>query len=123
MNDNIIAYLNKIEDKDKRIKVSEILNHILNKFTSLKLEYKYNQPMFVDHGTFILALSVATNHISIAPEMKTMKLFKDKIDKSNYSQTERLFRIKFSDEINYDLIDEIVAYNIDDKALYNKFWR
>ncbi|MGC2952001.1 iron chaperone, partial [Enterococcus faecium] len=29
---------------------------------------KWNQPMFTDHGTYIIAFSFAKNHFSIAPE-------------------------------------------------------
>lgn len=123
MDEKIMAYLEKIVDEAKRSKVVDILDHIMASYPNLELEYKYNQPMFTSEKTFILALSVATNHISIAPEMKTMEKFKDRISKANYSQTERLFRIKFTDEVDYALIDDIVAYNIDDKAGYTKFWR
>ena len=38
------------------------------KFPQLKEENKWNQPMFNDHGTFIIGFSIAKGHIAVAPE-------------------------------------------------------
>ena len=52
-----------------------------------------------------------------------MDVFKDKIEAAGYTQSKMLFRIKYTDKVNYDLLSEMIEYNIEDKAGYTKFWR
>jgi uncharacterized protein YdhG (YjbR/CyaY superfamily) len=40
----------------------------------LKEEIKWNQPMFSDHGTFIIGFSIAKEHIAVAPEAVVISL-------------------------------------------------
>ncbi|NLM24801.1 MAG: iron chaperone [Firmicutes bacterium] len=100
-------FLAQIGEPEKRKKLELIFQHLKTKFPHLQEEIKWNQPMFTDHGTFIIAFSVAKGHISVAPEEKTISLF----------------RIKWTDEIDFDLLDRIVAFNIEDKQGMDQFWR
>lgn len=79
--------------------------------------------MFTDHGTFIIAFSVAKNHISVAPEAKAIQKFKEQIEKSQYECSSMIFRIKFTQEIDFLLLEKIIEFNIIDKAEHSKFWR
>ena len=120
---NFQEFLKNIDTPDRRDRMETILNHIKGKFPQLNEEIKWNQPMFSDHGTFIIGFSVAKGHIAVAPEAVAIELFKKEIEKSRYSHTQELFRIKWIDEVNYELIDKIIAYNIEDKKEMTKFWR
>ena len=40
-----------------------------------------------------------------------------------YTQTENLFRIKWNQEIDYDLIGDMIKLNMEEKKDYTKFWR
>ncbi len=93
------------------------------KFPYLEEEVKWNQPMFCDHGTFIIAFSIAKGHISVAPEAAVISLFEKDIDEAGYFHTPGLFRIKWIDKVDFDLLYKIVAYNIEDKKDMTKFWR
>ncbi|CAD2072051.1 iron chaperone [Phocicoccus pinnipedialis] len=117
------AYLEKIKEKDKRTHVGEILEFIHEEFPELDCTVKWNQPFFLNEGTFIIAVSVAKNHMSIAPEEKTMEKFADRIDAAGYSKTKGLFKIKFSDKIDWQLLIDIIAFNIKDKNDYTRLWR
>ncbi|TDM12736.1 iron chaperone [Macrococcus lamae] len=116
-------FLNKIEDNYQKDRVSDILNWVEDSYPDLQEELKWNQPMFTHHGTYIIGFSTAKQHISIAPEYKTMEQFKDAIQEAGYSQTNGLFRIKFSDEVNYDLLRAIIDFNMEDKKECKTFWR
>lgn len=48
---------------------------------------------------------------------------KKEIEQAGYSQTKMLFRIKWTDEVDYNLLRKIAAYNIEDKKGMTKFWR
>ena len=120
---NFQIFLDNIDDMDKRERMKNILNNIKEEFPQLKEEIKWNQPMFTDHGTFIIAFSIAKNHISVAPEAVTINLFKNEIEESGYSHTKELFRIKWTDNIDYNLLFKLISFNISDKKDTASFWR
>jgi uncharacterized protein YdhG (YjbR/CyaY superfamily) len=116
-------FLDNIGEENKRERMASILGNIKRMFPQLKEEIRWNQPMFTDHGTFIIAFSVAKAHIAVAPEAPVMKYFEKDIEDAGYSHTKELFRIKWTDNVNYDLLYKIVAYNIEDKKDTKTFWR
>lgn len=118
----IEQYLLLIDDENKRKILKDLLIWIESTF-DLVLEIRYNQPMFVKNGTFILSISNSKNHMSVAPELETMNYFRDEILMAGYESTQMLFRIKYKDEINYNLLTRIINYNIETKKNHEKFWR
>ncbi len=116
-------FLTKIEDEKNRFKLKSILDYIEKKFPNLEQVIKWNQPMFTDHQTFIIGFSVSKNHISVAPESKTINMFRDEIVNSGYTLSKEIFRIKWDQKINYGLLENIVKFNVMDKKEYKKFWR
>lgn len=66
------TFLDGIDDPNKRYKMEDILSHIKEKFPQLKEEIKWNEPMFTDHGTFIIGFSIAKGHIAVSPESATI---------------------------------------------------
>lgn len=115
-------FLSNINDIENQKKIEEILLWVNDNF-ELDKRVAWNQPMFTDHETFIVGFSIAKNHISVAPESKAIAKFSQEILKSNYTHTKEIFRIKWSDDINYNLLKEIIEYNIEDKQDYDTFWR
>ncbi len=116
-------FLNTIDDPEKREKMENILMHIRRKYPQLKEEIKWHNPMFSDHGTFIIGFSLAKNNIAAAPEAAVINHFEQEILKAGYTHTQNLFRIKWTDEVDYDLLDRIVEYNIEEKKDMTKYWR
>lgn len=116
-------FLNGIDEPAKRQRMEDIFKYIKANFPQLKEEIKWNQPMFSHHGTFIIAFSIAKGHISVAPEPVAVSLFEKEIEQAGYSHTKGLFRIKWTDRVDFDLLYKIIAYNIDDKRRATKFWR
>ncbi|NLO82332.1 MAG: iron chaperone [Clostridiales bacterium] len=117
------TYLDSIDDPVKKERMENILSYIKKTFPQLEEEIKWNQPMFTDHGTFIIAFSIAKNHISVAPEPAAIQLFKKEIEEAGYTCTKGLFRVKWTDKVDYDLLRKMIAYNIESKKDMKKFWR
>jgi uncharacterized protein len=117
------TYLAGIDHPDHRSRMEEILSWVAETFPQMEPAIKWNTPMFTDHGTFIIGLSTAKHHVSVAPEEITMTHFADRIKEAGYSATKGLFRIPWKDPVNYALLEEIIAYNIQEKAEINSFWR
>lgn len=117
------SFLQTIEDADHREKLASLFNWIQDTFPQLETIIKWNQPMFTHHGTFIFGLSKAKAHFSCTPEAEGMKPFVRRIDEAGYTHTGNLFRIKWTQEIDYDLLLDMIQFNIDDKAECQTFWR
>jgi len=125
--DHMIAafetYLNKIEDPSQQARVREVLNWVQTAFPQLEQRFAWNQPMFTDHGTFIIGFSVAKAHMAFAPEGAAMTEFADQIAADNYNSGKKFGRIKWTQPVDYDLLKRIIAFNLADKADCTTFWR
>lgn len=117
-------FLATIDQPDHRDILENLIQQIQKDYPELNLEIKWNQPMFIMDGTFILGLSASKNHFSISPEEKGVKKFTDYMDEHSISYSKMLFRMPWDpEEIDYDLIKLMIDYNMEDKKGYNKFWR
>ncbi|MDQ0158320.1 iron chaperone [Alkalibacillus salilacus] len=116
-------YLAKIDDPNQKERMETVLNWVKQTFPQLEPVVKWNQPMFQDHGTFIIAFSMAKHHMSIAPERVALEQFLDEIKEAGYETTKELLKIKWKEQVDYQLLEKMIAFNIEDKQNYTKFWR
>lgn len=116
-------YLEKIEDEKDRKKVREVYKWIEDQFPNLQREVKWGTPLYSHHGTFIIGVKPARKYFSINPESEGIDVFSDKIKKAGYTHEKMTYKIKYSDEVEYGLLKEIIEYNIEDKKDAVKFWR
>ena len=72
-------YLAKIEYETHRSRMREVLVWVNDTFPTLAPKIAWNQPMFTDHGTFIIGFSVAKGHFAISPEAQGIAAFSDDI--------------------------------------------
>ncbi len=123
MKKEVIEFINKIEDNSNRRRMQEVLEYVIRTFPELKLEFKWNQPMFTDHGTFIIGFSVSKKHIAVAPEARTLDIFKHKLDELRQDYSKMLVKFPWDQPFNFVLLKELIQYNIADKSECNTFWR
>lgn len=116
-------YLAKIENPQNRQRTEEILHWVSRKFPQLESKIAWNQPMFTDHGTFIIGFSVAKHHLAVAPERVVISHFSDQIEQSGYEHTKELIRIGWNCPVDFVLLEKIIEFNITDKASCSTFWR
>ncbi|WP_017473078.1 iron chaperone [Amphibacillus jilinensis] len=117
------AFIESIEDDSHRERIEEVLNWVKHKYPNLKIEIKWKQPMFTDHGTFIIGFSVAKKHLAVAPEEVAIQYVEEDLKTAGYSYTKQLIRMPWETEIDYPLLEKIIAFNISDKADCSSFWR
>ncbi|OJV64891.1 MAG: iron chaperone [Clostridiales bacterium 38-18] len=117
------VYLDKIDNPEQKERMIMILDHIKDTFPNLIEEVKWNQPMFTDHGTFIVGFSMSKMHIAMSPETKTLELFEDEIKTAGYAKTKMLLKLPWASPVNFELIDKMIAFNIEDKKEMTNFWR
>ncbi|MHA9737593.1 iron chaperone [Robinsoniella peoriensis] len=116
-------YLASIQDVEHRERIGEVLQWVILKFPNLETKIAWNQPMFTDHGTFIIGFSVSKQHFAVSPEVKGIEVFSGDITESGYSHGKNIFRIKWEDPVDYMLLERMIQYNIDDKKECKAFWR
>ncbi|WP_204667677.1 iron chaperone [Gracilibacillus alcaliphilus] len=117
------GFLQGIDHKAHRERTEAIFSWITEKYPKLVKEIKWNQPMFTDHGTFIIGFSVAKKHLAVAPEEATIKHVEEDIQKAGYEYTKGMIRIPWNREVNYELLEKMIDFNIWDKANCTTFWR
>lgn len=116
-------YLIKIDDPVHRQQLTDVLEWVITEFPTLEPKIAWNQPMFTDHDTFIAGFSVAKKHFAFAPEGETIEAFSDDITAAGYDMGKKFMRILWTQEVNYDLLREMISYNIKEKAECTTFWR
>jgi uncharacterized protein len=121
--DAFADYLAGIDNRQHRLKMEEILGWVAAKFPTLAPKVAWNQPMFTDHGTFIIGFSVSKHHMAVAPEQSAILHFSDEITLAGYDCTKGLIRIAWDGPFDYALLEKIIAFNIMEKADCTTFWR
>lgn len=116
-------FLAGIDDPEQRIRTEEVFGWVSEKFPNLAPVVKWNQPMFTDHGTFIIGFSVAKQHLAVAPEEVGIIHFSDEIVQAGYSHTKGLVRFPWNLPVNFSLLEKMIEFNISDKADCSSFWR
>jgi uncharacterized protein YdhG (YjbR/CyaY superfamily) len=117
------VFLDEIHEKSKRNRVQEVLSWIQRNYPDLTPVIKWNQPMFMHQGTFIIAFSVAKEHLAVSPEQAGIERFNQAIHEAGYRATTMLFRIPWNQEVRYDLLAKMIKFNCEDKKGLKTFWR
>ena len=108
-------YLSTIENLQHRTRVEEVLAWVMKRFPNLTPRIGWNQPMFADHGTFIIGFSVAKDHMAIAPEIAGILRFSEEIRQAGYDHTKQLLRIRWDSPVDFSLLERIIEFNILEK--------
>lgn len=116
-------YLDGVQNPLHRARMEEVLNWVAEKFSKLQPKIAWNQPMFTDHGTYIIGFSTAKQHMAVAPESAGIIQFSDEIKKAGYEHTKHLVRFPWDRPVDYALLERMIEFNITDKADETNFWR
>lgn len=115
-------YYEAIPNLEHREIFTGVINWVLQTYPDLYLEMKWNQPMILDHGTFIISFWPAQNHMSVALETTLFNRYRDTIEQAGYKTTKKVFQIRWTQEINNKLLQTMIDDTILEKKDYNRFW-
>lgn len=116
-------YLLNIAAEQHRERMEEVLSWVSSDFPGLVPRIAWNQPMFTDHGTFIIGFSAAKHHMAAAPERAAITTFSEKIKEAGYVHSKELIRFPWNIPVDFALLSKIIEFNIMDKADRRNFWR
>lgn len=116
-------YLSTVPGEENHGKLQEVLAWIAREFPQLDTRIAWNQPMFTHHGTFIIGFSVAKNHFNIALEKAGLDHFSEEIIKAGYTHGKMLMQVKWTQDMDWELLRRMVQFNLDDKKDVTSFWR
>ncbi len=121
--DPFAEYLAGITNPQHRERMEQVFHWILDKFPSLEPRFAWNQPMYTDHDTYIIGFSASKAHMAVAPERAGIERFVDEIEKAGYDHTKELVRIKWTSPVDFSLLEQMIEFNMADKADCTTFWR
>lgn len=116
-------YLDSIANPEHRERTEEVLTWVSGTFPNLTPKIAWNQPMFTNHGTYIIGFSVAKHHLAVAPETAGINHFSNDIVEAGYNHTKQLVRIRWDGPVDFALLEKMIVFNIMDKADCSTFWR
>lgn len=116
-------FISQIQDPNHRARTEEVLGWVTKNYPNLSHKIGWNQPMFTDHGTFIIGFSVSKNHLAVSPEQAGIGHFSNEIVKAGYEHSNNLMRFPWDKPIDYDLLQRMIEFNILEKADMTSFWR
>ncbi|MCM3636521.1 iron chaperone [Sporosarcina luteola] len=116
-------FLTKIDNPEHRARTEEVLTWVKTKYPELTPVIKWNQPMFTDHGTYIIGFSVSKQHMAVSPEEAGVIHFSDQIVEAGYKHTKMLVQFPWNRPFDFALLKKMIDYNISDKAECTTFWR
>lgn len=123
MEEKLKNFIDAIDNEAIKTKVISLINHIQLTFPNLHLEIKWKQPMFLFNQTYIIGFSLSKKHLSISPEQETIEHFTEKIKALGFEHSKMIIRLPYQKDLPFDLIDEMIQYQINAKKDHQKFWR
>lgn len=116
-------FIAKIDNPEHRARTEEVLAWVSEKYPNLVPVIKWNQPMFTDHDTYIIGFSISKQHLAVSPEEAGVIHFSDQIMKAGYKHTKMLVQFPWNKPFDYELLEKMIEYNIEDKTDCTTFWR
>lgn len=66
--EDFLEFIEHINNGQQRARTQEVLEWVKSQFPNLEARIAWNQPMFTEHGTFIIGFSVSSKHLAVSPE-------------------------------------------------------
>lgn len=117
------AYLDSITHDEHRRQFAEVLDWVTTQFPDLENRIGWNQPLFTHHGTFIIGFNYAKKHLSVTPEGYGIRHFADLFEEKDLEYSAMTVRFPWNRSIDFDVLKEIIEFNILDKKNTETFWR
>ena len=123
MMDVFEGYLKRIQDPGQRERMDMVLSWVQKHFPKLTPRLSWNQPVFTNHGTFIIGFGRAQQYLTVEPEQPGIRRFRSEIRKSGYDCTKDQICMQWDLPVDFSLLESLIRFNREDKANCHTFWR
>ena len=117
------AYFLKNESNPQVSKLKTLCAFVERFYPQLEPQIRWNQPMYVHQGAFIIGFSLASKHISVAVEQEAMHHYASLIDEAGYECTAHLFKIKATQPLDNHVFHTLIDYNLTLREGSQTFWQ
>lgn len=115
--------LNKIDSDEHRQQFSQVMTWIAKSYPDFNMAIKWQQVHFEYNGTFIIALNTAKQHMSFFIEKAGIRQFEQAFKDAGYDYTESIYKVKWTDEMDYDLLNAAIDFQVAGKKDLTTYWR
>lgn len=116
------TFFASLADESKQEKLEQVFTWISKTYPNLQQKIAWNQPVYTDHGTYIVGFSAAKKHFALAFEAPTMQEFEAELATKKVDRSKMLIRIPWQAEIDYDLLSRMIEFTVKNKKDVNTFW-
>ncbi len=119
----IKLYFEKVENPTDRQNVEQLYHDLVGIDENLTILYAWNNPMIKYKETFIAGVTVAKAHFTMAFENEALEFFRERIIENGYGLNLKTFKIKYNQEVDFELLREMVLFSIELKKDAKGFWK
>ncbi len=117
------AWLDNLKEPGQRETMVPVLGWIAREYPRFERVIKWNQPMFTDHGTFIIGFAASKGRFTFMIEREALKHFAAEVLPAGYTSTENIVRVRWDQDVDYALLRRMIEFKIAEKADTTTFWR
>lgn len=119
----IKMYFEQVEDLENRQKVVSLYEQLVAIDPDLSILYAWNNPMIKYKESFNCGITVAKAHFTMAFDTEALEFFRERIIAAGYGLNLKTFKIKYNQEIDFDLLREMVLFSIELRRDAKGFWK
>lgn len=119
----IKLYFEQVEDGENRQKVVDLFNKLVAVDDNLTQIYAWNSPMIKYKEAFNCGITVAKAHFTMAFDTQALEFYKERILENGYGLNLKTFKIKYNQEIDFELLTEMVLFSIALRQDATGFWK
>ncbi len=116
-------YIEGIQAPDQREKFAELIAWVRETFPTLEERIAWGMPTFTDHGTFIISFNVTKKALAFSPEGRGIQQFAMRMSEAGWKPLTMKVNIPWSLPIDYNLLAEVISFNVEDKRDVSTYWR
>lgn len=121
--ETVEQFLDSLADAAQKKRMKEVLDWTQKSFPQLKPRIAWSTPHFTHEDTFIISYAVTKQNLAVSPEYKGLKQFAERFDAAGLKWSKMIVRFPWDREVDYALLHDIIAFNIQDKKGCRSYWR
>ncbi|MGO4937544.1 iron chaperone [Fundicoccus sp. Sow4_H7] len=115
--------LDKIANEKHREYFEAVIAWVQENYPKFNMAIKWSQPLFEFNNSFIIGFTANKHHLSVTSEKGLMAQVNDKVEAAGYATTAMSYKVPWDAKFNYDLLDELIQIQLNDKKDLNRYWR